>query len=45
MLAYKPEALKTFLPFDQAIMNPGTVEQKYKELAYLKTSTLNGCKH
>jgi hypothetical protein len=45
MLAHKPEVLKTFLPFDQAIIGPGTVEQKYKELAYLKTSTLNGCEY
>jgi hypothetical protein len=45
MLAHKPEVLKTFLPFDQAIIDPGAVEQKYKELAYLKTSSLNGCEY
>jgi alkylhydroperoxidase family enzyme len=45
MLAHKPEVLKTFLPFDQAIIGPSTVEQKYKELAYLKTSSLNGCEY
>ena len=45
MLAHKPEVLKTFLPFDQAIMGPGAVEQKYKELAYLKTSSVNGCEY
>lgn len=45
MLAHKPEVLKTFLPFDQAIIGPGAVEQKYKELAYLKTSSLNGCEY
>jgi hypothetical protein len=45
MLAHKPEVLKTFLPFDQAIIGPSAVEQKYKELAYLKTSTLNGCEY
>jgi hypothetical protein len=28
------------LPFDQAIINP---RQKYDELAYLKTTGLNGC--
>jgi hypothetical protein len=45
MLAHKAEALKTFLPFDQAILGPGAVEQKYKELAYLKTSSLNACEY
>jgi alkylhydroperoxidase/carboxymuconolactone decarboxylase family protein YurZ len=45
MLAHKPEVLKTFLPFDQAIIGPGAVEQKYKELAYLKSSSLNGCEY
>ena len=45
MLAHKPEVLKTFLPFDQAIIGPGAVEQKYKELAYLKASSLNGCEY
>jgi hypothetical protein len=45
MMAHKPEVLKAFLPFYQAITGPGAVEQKYKELAYLKTSTINGCEY
>jgi hypothetical protein len=45
MMAHKPEVLKTFLPLDQAIMGRGAVEQKYKELAYLKTSSVNGCEY
>ena len=45
MLAHKPAVLKAFLPFYQAITGPGAVEQKYKELAYLKTSTINGCEY
>jgi uncharacterized peroxidase-related enzyme len=45
MLAHKPEVLKAFLPFYQAITGPGAVEQKYKELAYLKTSTVNACEY
>lgn len=45
MLAHKPEVLKTFLPFYQAITGPGALEHKYKELAYLKTSTINGCEY
>ena len=43
MLANKPEVLKHFLPFYSAITGPGTLDQKYKELAYLKTSIVNGC--
>jgi uncharacterized peroxidase-related enzyme len=45
MLAHKPEILKTFLPFYQAVTGPGAVEHKYKELAYLKTSTVNACEY
>jgi len=37
--------LKTFLPFYEAITGPGAVDQKYKELAYLKTSIVNGCEY
>jgi hypothetical protein len=45
MMAHRPEVLKSFLPFYQAVTGPGSVEQKYKELAYLKTSILNGCEY
>ena len=45
MLAHKPEVLKHFMPFYQAIVGPGALEQRYKELAYLKTSTVNGCEY
>lgn len=45
MLAHKPEVLKAFLPLYQSIVGPGTLEQKYKELAYLKTSTVNACEY
>jgi alkylhydroperoxidase family enzyme len=45
MLAHKPEILKTFLPFYGAVEGPGAVEPKYKELAYLKTSIVNGCEY
>lgn len=45
MLAHKPEVLKNFLPFYESIVGPGTVEQKYKELCYLKASTVNGCEY
>lgn len=45
MLAHKPEVLKNFLPLYAAITGPGALEQKYKELAYLKTSMINGCEY
>ena len=45
VMAHKPEVLKNFLPFSLAIAGPGAVEQKYKELAYLKTSLINGCEY
>ena len=45
MLAHRPEVPKTFIPFYQSITGPGSVEQKYKEFAYLKTSTVNACEY
>ena len=42
---HRPNVLKNFLPFYGAVMNEGTVEPRYKELAYLKTSLLNGCEY
>jgi alkylhydroperoxidase family enzyme len=43
VMARRPSALKTLLPFYDAVVAEGTVEAKYKELAYLKTSQVNGC--
>jgi alkylhydroperoxidase family enzyme len=45
VMAHRPGALKNFLPLYGAVMNEGTVEAKYKELAYLKTSLVNGCEY
>ncbi len=45
IMAHRPAVLKNFLPLYGAIVNEGTVEPKYKELAYLKTSMLNGCEY
>src|SRR5258708_30942260 len=42
-MAHRPNVLKNFLPFYGAVMNEGTVEPRFKELAYLKTSLINGC--
>jgi uncharacterized peroxidase-related enzyme len=44
-MAHRSGALKAFLPLYATIMREGTVEPKYKELAYLKTSMLNGCEY
>lgn len=45
VMAHRPNVLKNFLPFYAAVINEGTVEPKYKELAYLKAATLNGCEY
>lgn len=44
-MAHRPDVLHTFLPLYKAIVNQGTVETKYKELAYLRTSMVNGCEY
>jgi uncharacterized peroxidase-related enzyme len=44
-MARVPEAFATFLPFYTAVIEHGTVERKYKELAYLKASLINGCEY
>lgn len=43
VLAYKPEILKTFLEFYQEVWREGKLPAITKELAYLRTSILNGC--
>lgn len=45
VMAHRPGALKNLLALYGAVMNEGTVEAKYKELAYLKTSLVNGCEY
>jgi alkylhydroperoxidase family enzyme len=44
-MAHRPNVLKNFVPFYSAIMNEGTVEPRFKELAYLKTAMINGCEY
>lgn len=44
-MARLPEALEHFMPFYTAVIEHGTVERKYKELAYLKASLINGCEY
>jgi alkylhydroperoxidase family enzyme len=45
VMAHRPAALKSFLSLYKTVISEGTVEPKYKELAYLKTSTVNGCEY
>jgi len=45
VIAHHPGVLKNFLPLYSAVMAEGTIEPKYKELAYLKTAMLNGCEY
>lgn len=44
-MAHRPDVLKTFLPLYSTIFNQGTIEARFKELAYLKTSLINGCEY
>ena len=45
VVARFPEALKAFIQFYDAVMTRGKIEAKYKELAYLKTSSINACRY
>jgi alkylhydroperoxidase family enzyme len=45
VLARFPAAFKTLIPFYDAVMRQGQIEAKYKELAYLKTSSINACRY
>lgn len=44
-MARVPEALQHFVPLYGAVITKGSVEAKYKELAYLKTALTNGCQY
>ena len=45
VVARFPAALKTLIPFYDAVMSQGVIDAKYKELAYLKTSSINDCRY
>jgi len=45
VLAYKPDILKAFMAFYQQVWREGKVPAATKELAYLRTSILNGCEY
>ena len=42
-MANRPEVLKTFVPFYGAVVGPGSVERRTKELVYLACSYANEC--
>jgi uncharacterized peroxidase-related enzyme len=42
-MANRPEVLKNFVPFYGAIVGPGSVERRIKELVYLTCSYANEC--
>jgi uncharacterized peroxidase-related enzyme len=44
-MAHRPAVLSAFLPLYKAVVNEGTVDAKYKELAYLRASMVNGCEY
>jgi len=43
MMARKPAVLESFLPLYKAVVGPGTVENRTKELVYLACSFANEC--
>jgi alkylhydroperoxidase family enzyme len=45
VMARFPAALKRFLPFYRAVMQKGRLPAKLKELAYLKTASINACRY
>lgn len=45
VMARFPSALKRFVPFYNAVMLKGRVPAKLKELAYLKTASINACQY
>jgi alkylhydroperoxidase family enzyme len=45
VMAHFPAGLKRFVPFYNAVMTKGSVPRKLKELAYLKTASINACQY
>jgi uncharacterized peroxidase-related enzyme len=45
VMARVPDALANFVALYGAVIDQGSVEAKYKELAYLKTAQINGCEY
>lgn len=45
VLARTPAALRRFVPFYNAVMSKGRIPAKLKEIAYLKTASINTCQY
>jgi len=45
VMAHRPEALASFMPFFQLMMSGETLTNRDKELVYVATSMLNGCEY
>lgn len=45
VMAHKPNVLGPFLDFYKQVWEPGALSPKFKELAYLRTSVMNGCEY
>lgn len=45
VMAHKPNVLGPFLEFYSQVWAPGALSPKIKELAYLRTSLMNGCEY
>ncbi|MBI4445022.1 MAG: carboxymuconolactone decarboxylase family protein [Acidobacteria bacterium] len=45
VMAHKPEALTHFANFYGSLWAKGELSPKLKEIAYLRTSILNGCEY
>jgi uncharacterized peroxidase-related enzyme len=45
VMARVPDALTHFLALYSSVIDQGSVEAKYKDLAYLKTAQINGCEY
>jgi AhpD family alkylhydroperoxidase len=43
VMAHKPNVLQPFLDFYKQVWAAGALDPKIKELAYLRTSLMNGC--
>ena len=45
VMAHRPNVLGPFLEFYKQVWAAGTLSSKIKELAYLRTSVMNGCEY
>lgn len=43
LLGHRPEALRAILDLSDAVMEESTVTTRIKNLAFIRTSALNGC--